>query len=117
LGGCGSSRSHGGAPGATFQPAPPASPPASPPDVILVSSPAPVIFVPVGPTLVAQVTNGSTATISVSVTTPDLVLSAGQVSPGETIQLDLGELPSYATFSATAVTSDASGEWPSFPDI
>src|SRR5947209_3622845 len=86
---------HGGPNGANYAsaqqhvniPAPP--PPA----------PEPATFSP----LVVQVTNGSTAAISVSASTPDLDFPLGTVNPGESISVDLGELPADVVLQATAI--------------
>ena len=115
LAGCGGGGSngygsYGGGPadvnvGGTYQAAPGYYQPAPP-------SPPVATFA----TLTVQVTNDSTATIDVTATTPDETVDAGDVAPGETIQFDMGELPPWATLSATAVTTDANGNVPSYPD-
>jgi hypothetical protein len=61
------------------------------------------------------VTNDSSTTIDVTAETPDETLDFGAVAPGETISVDLSEVPSTATLDATPVGSDPSA--PSFaPD-
>lgn len=77
------------------------------------AAPAPVFTT--SATLQIEATNDSSATIDVVVTTPDQTLDLGQVVPGETIVTDLGELPSWVTLTATAVTFDDFGAWPTFP--
>jgi hypothetical protein len=72
---------------------------------------------PQGPSLLVQVTNNTSATIDVTATTPDETVDGGTACPGETIQFDLGELPPYADLAATAVTADATGCVPTYPDF
>jgi hypothetical protein len=83
------------------------------------NGPAPSGAIPVtaaAPTndLVIQVTNSSCATIDVSADTPDETVDLGLVGPGETISVNLQELPAYATLSATVVGVDGCGVSPTF---
>ena len=64
--------------------------------------------------LVCEVTNGSSVTIDVTASTPDETVDCGNVLPGQTISVDLQEVPPYATLNATAVTPDSSGNTPTF---
>lgn len=72
---------------------------------------------PVNPTLVIQVTNGTSATIQVTATTPEQVATVGPIAPGQVQAFDLGELPTYAILTATPLTTDAWGEVPSLASI
>jgi hypothetical protein len=64
--------------------------------------------------LTVYVTNGSTATISVTGVTPDETFDLGWVNPGETITAALDELPANVTLFASAVSTDQFGQIPSF---
>lgn len=66
--------------------------------------------------LVVEVTNTSDVTIDVTAQTPDESVDCGLVAPGETISVDLSELPTSATLSATAQGADSSGDVPTFDD-
>jgi hypothetical protein len=70
--------------------------------------------VPTTQPLTVQVTNATSAVIDVVVSTPDETMDLGSMQPGDTFQATLDELPASVTFSATAQSTDANGNVPTF---
>lgn len=91
-----------------------------PPQGTVSNAPPPVDYFPPNPvfaTLELEITNSSSAFMNVTASSEDQVASIGPIAPGETIAFDLGEMPDYVLFTATATTTDAWGDLPIYPGV
>jgi hypothetical protein len=121
LAGCGPARTPTGEP--TTRPLADAPDPPAPPPTIYVApappprtddTPPPVVSVA---RLSIDVTNSSTAAFWATVDTNDRHYEIGEVFPGETVTIELDDVPDWATVSAGATTRNHCGEYPDFDPV